>query len=71
MAYEIDKFSFVKLRQMPKLTDKHIYIKMIPKMRVKYATQVLSCTVSNFIDVILNFSEGKIIFKICEIVRNI
>lgn len=63
IAYEMDNFSFLKQRQMPKLTDKHIYPKIIPKMRVKYATQVLSNTVSNFIDVILNLSEGKIILK--------
>lgn len=62
-AYEMDKFSFLKQRQMPKLTDKHIYPNIIPKMRVKYATQVLNNTVSNFIDVILNLSESKIIFK--------
>lgn len=67
-AYEIDKFSFLRLRQMPKLTEKHVYPNAIPKMRVKYATQILSNTVSNFIDVILNLSRGKIIFKDCETV---
>lgn len=62
-AYEMDKFSYLKQRQMPKLTDKHIYPDRIPKMRVKYATQVFSNTVSNFIDVILHLSGGKIIFN--------
>lgn len=56
---------------MPKLTEKHVYPDVIPKMRVKYATQILSNTVSNFIDVILNLSGGKIIFKDCETICNI
>jgi len=58
--YEMDKYSFLRQRQMPKLNDKHIYPNMIPKMKVKYATQVLSHTVANFIDVVLTFNQGKI-----------
>lgn len=57
-AYEIDKFFFFKVRHMPKLTNKHIYPNVIPKRRVKYATQVLSNTVSSFIDIILNLTGG-------------
>lgn len=60
LTYEIDKYCLMKQRQMPKLTDKHIVPKLIPKMRVKYASQVFSKTVSNFMDIILNLSGGKI-----------
>lgn len=60
----MDKFSSRKQRQMPKLTDKHIYPNMIPKMKVKYATQVFSNSVSNFLGVILQ-SGGKLIFLLC------
>ncbi|XP_039308609.1 uncharacterized protein LOC120358419 [Solenopsis invicta] len=60
-VYEIDKYSFLKQRQMPKLTNKHIFPNCIPKMRVKYATQVISHTVANFIDVILTWNQGKIL----------
>lgn len=45
---------------MPKLIDKYIYPNFIPKMKVKYATQVLSHTVANFIDVVLTWNQGKI-----------
>ncbi|KYM94190.1 hypothetical protein ALC62_15184 [Cyphomyrmex costatus] len=31
-VYEMDKYSFLRQRQMPKLNDKHIYPNMIPKM---------------------------------------
>lgn len=58
-TYNIDKESLMKKRQMPKITDRHIIPKLIPKMKVKYATQILSKTVANFIDVILNLSGGK------------
>ncbi|KAL1505245.1 hypothetical protein ABEB36_004852 [Hypothenemus hampei] len=59
MAYEMDKYSLLKQRQMPKLTDKHIYSELIPKMKVKYATQVLSHSVANFLDVILTLKDGS------------
>lgn len=62
-AYEMDKFSRMRQRQMPKLTDRHVYKDLIPKMKVKFATQIFSNTVSNFIDVVLKLSGGKIIFK--------
>lgn len=57
VLYEMDKFSKFKRRQMPKITEKHIYPHAIPKMRVKYATQIFSATVSNFMDVMLNSSH--------------
>lgn len=53
VAYDMDKNSFLRQRQMPKLTDRHIFAHLIPKMKVKYATQALSHTVANFIDVVL------------------
>lgn len=59
-AYEMDKNSFLKQRQMPKFCDKHIYIQDIPKMKVKYATQVISHTVANFMDIILTLNLGNI-----------
>lgn len=59
-TYNIDKYSLLKQRQMPKLTDRHVIPHLIPKMRVKYATEVLSKTVSNFMDIILYLSGGKI-----------
>lgn len=46
-----------------KLTDKHVMPQLIPKMRVKYAAEVLSKTVSNFIDIILHLNGGKIKYK--------
>lgn len=57
--FEIDTNSTLKQRQVPKLTQKHIDPKLIPKMRVKYASQVFSKSVANFIDIILNLSNGK------------
>lgn len=59
-AYDIDKNSLMRYRQMEKITEKHIIPKLIPKMRVKYATQVFSRTVSNFMDVILNVNGGVV-----------
>lgn len=63
VVYEIDKYSTLQKRQMPKITDKHVYPLLILKMRVKHATQVLSGTVANFIELILHLSKGKITFK--------
>jgi len=57
--YKIDKYSFLKQRQMPKLLDKHIFPTTIPKMKVKYAVQVLSHTVANFMDIVQTFKQGK------------
>lgn len=59
IAYEMDRYSFLKQRQMPKLTDKHVIRNVIPKMRVKYAIQVISHTVANFMDVVLTWKNGK------------
>lgn len=59
IAYEMDKNSFLRLRQVPKLTDRHIFPHLFPKMKVKYATQVLSHTVANFIDVLLTLNKGN------------
>ncbi|XP_036144250.1 uncharacterized protein LOC118646067 isoform X2 [Monomorium pharaonis] len=58
LTYGIDKQSVMRRRQLPKITDKHINPKLIPKMKVKYATKVFSNTVANFMDVILNLSGG-------------
>lgn len=60
VAYEMDKYSFLIQRQMPQLIDRHIYSHLIPKMKVKYATQVLSHTVANFIDLVLTWKKGKL-----------
>lgn len=57
-AYKMDKHSFLRQRQMPKLTNKHVDPTLIPKMKVKYATQVLSHTVANFLDVVLTLNKG-------------
>lgn len=59
ICYDIDKNSFLKQRQLSKITEKHVNPNLIPKMRVKYASQVCSKTFSNFIDVVLNLSNGK------------
>lgn len=59
--YKIDKNSLIKYRQMEKITDKHVIPKLIPKMRVKYASEIFSHTVSNFMDIVLNLNAGKVI----------
>lgn len=56
-AYEIDKYSLFRQRQMSKLNNKHIFQNIIPKMKVKYATQVLSHIVANFMDIILTLNQ--------------
>lgn len=58
-AYDIDTNSYVKQRQLPKITEKHVNVKFIPKMRVKYASQIFSNTLANNMDVILNLCGGK------------
>ncbi|XP_028046886.1 uncharacterized protein LOC105836495 isoform X2 [Monomorium pharaonis] len=60
IVYEMDKNSFLRQRQMPKLTDRHIFPHLIPKTKVKYATQAISHTVANFIDVVLTLNKGSI-----------
>lgn len=49
------------VRLVPKLTARHVIPNMIPKMKVKYSTQVFSKTVS----VALGFTAGKQTFYIC------
>lgn len=62
IAYAIDQKYFSNRRKMKKLTDSHILPHLIPKMKVKYAVQVLSHTVTDFIDMILTLNkEGKIL----------
>ncbi|KYN27585.1 hypothetical protein ALC57_03044, partial [Trachymyrmex cornetzi] len=53
IAYEMDKYSLLTQRQMPKIIDRHIYANQIPKMKVKYAVQVISHTFANFIDLVI------------------
>lgn len=57
-AYDIDTNSYVKQRQLSKITEKHVNVKFIPKMRVKYASQIFSNTLANNMDVILNLCGG-------------
>lgn len=61
IAYEIDKKCFPHRRKMKKLTDSHIYPHLISKMKVKYAVQILSHTLADFIDMILTLNKGQII----------
>lgn len=56
----------MKYRQMEKITDRHVIPKQIPKMRVKYASQIFSRTVSNFMDIILNLNGGEVIYDILK-----
>lgn len=56
---KFNKFSDIQQRMMPKLVDKHIYPNMIPKMRVKYAVQVLSHTVARYMAVVVLYKRGK------------
>lgn len=58
LTYEIDKLCFMK-RQLPKIMKKHVDPKLIPKMKVKYAAEIFSNTVSNFMDIVLKLSGGK------------
>jgi len=59
IIFEIDKNCFLKQRQLPKITEKHINPKSIPKMKVKYASQIFSKTLTNFMDVVLKLNKGK------------
>lgn len=60
-AYEIDKFSprRQRWRLLEKLTDKHIYPALIPKMKVKYAVQVLSHSVATVLEFCGLLKQGK------------
>lgn len=60
-VYEIDKFSPRRQRRrlLEKLIDKHIYPVLIPKMRVKYAVQVLSHTVASVLEFCGLLKQGK------------
>lgn len=58
-AYNMDKHSTLRQRNLPKLTDKRIYEDMIPKMKVKYATQVLSHTMACFINMVVTLNQDK------------
>jgi hypothetical protein len=61
------KFQYVKdfykkdqqraLRLAPKLTDKHVELPAFSKMKVKYATQILSKTVSDAIKTAVEYKE--------------
>jgi len=57
--FEIDKNCFLKQQQLSKITGKHINPKLIPKMRVKYASQIFSKTLANFMDIVLKLNKGK------------
>ncbi|XP_071653395.1 uncharacterized protein [Temnothorax longispinosus] len=59
--YTIDKLnSDIQQRIMPKLVDKHIYPALIPKMRVKYAVQVLSHTVAHYMAIVVSYKQGVV-----------
>ncbi|XP_071634375.1 uncharacterized protein [Temnothorax longispinosus] len=65
-AYAIDQKCFQHRRKMKKLTDSHIRPNLIPKMKVKFAVQVLSHTVADFIDMILTLNkDGKNNYLVC------
>lgn len=51
-------FGYSGVRLVPKLTAKHVIPKMIPRMRVKYATQIFSNTVA----VALGFLASKLFY---------
>ncbi|KYN12733.1 hypothetical protein ALC57_15092 [Trachymyrmex cornetzi] len=60
-AYEVDRKCFQDRRRMRKLTDSHIFPPLILKMKVKFAVQVLSHTVADFIDMILSLDTDGIV----------
>jgi len=53
-AWLMDKNLNIIRPQLKKLTQEHIVENKIKKMRVKYATQVLSGTVANYIETLTN-----------------
>lgn len=63
-AYDMDVHTILEQRLMPKLTNKHIDPKLIPKMRVRYATQVLSHTVARFINTVVMWKQGEYIINL-------
>lgn len=60
-TYEIDKYTRRngKKRLLDKLHDKHIYSTLIPKMKVKYAVEVLSHTVASVLEFCSLLEHGK------------
>ncbi|XP_025157132.1 uncharacterized protein LOC105189352 isoform X2 [Harpegnathos saltator] len=60
-AYAIDQKCFPHRRKMKKLTDSHIFPHLIPKMKVKFAVQVISHTVANFMHMILTFNKEGVV----------
>lgn len=58
--YEIDKHTLFPVRNLRKLIDKHIYPAFIPKMRVKYAVQVMSHTVASYMYNVMSNNQGKV-----------
>lgn len=58
--YEIDKYTLFPVRNLRKLIDKHIYPALIPKMRVKYAVQVMSHTVASYMYNVMSNNQGKL-----------
>lgn len=60
-TYEVDKFTRRNgnKRLLDKLMDKHIYSALIPKMKVKYAVQVLSHTVTSVLEFCSLLQKGK------------
>lgn len=55
----LNKYSDIQQRMMPKLINKHIYPNLIPKMKVKYAVQVLSHTVARYMAIVVSYKQGK------------
>lgn len=46
-------------RLLAKITDKHIYKDLIPKMKVKYAMQILNYTIASVIEMYGLLRQGK------------
>jgi hypothetical protein len=59
-AYEIDVHECTINRAMPKLTDQHIKVDKIRKMKVKNAAQIFSRSVSLFLQLAVLWSCGKL-----------
>lgn len=62
LAYKIDTHTNVLNRMLPKITEEHVIPKRIKKMKVKYATQIFSKSLSAYIG---QFScmQGKVILE--------
>lgn len=61
LAYDMDRNSDSMDRYLPKLTDEHIRPHIIKKMKVSYAVNVFSQSMSSFINLCL-LKEGKFLF---------